>query len=526
MDTHADIVTLKGERRPPFVPSPAHASDEPEPLDAELPPPPAIVGVRGRRILWMIGLLALLLRILLLPIGHAWDLTVDYNVFIDLAKNHSPYDTFAYLSHIARSAGWDTVYEYYAYPPVPLYIYYPLARIYLFLHPQANYFIAVPGSFAVPNLSIDFFFLFKAPVWIADFLIAALLARMSGTIRGFRDYLLNPYVLLVSGAWTFDAIMLLGLIAGIYAVYKGKMIPAGIALAFGTMVKFFPAIAVPTVLIYLIKKKRPFKEIVLFLVAYGVACLIFLGPFLQGFLTVVGFHASRPGTGMTWQYLLNASAVFPLSVNLEPIRDTVAVFGTPILVISMLLAYWYIWRVEMTLNRMLIVTILGFYIGSKLVNEQYALLIFPFVWLEANQLRNAAWRWIYRLFWIIPLAFAMLNVPFTHFFVLFYHMILQDQALITINNITGFEWSMLPWTHPFYDQFIVVLLGFGFTGLSLVTLFWPVRWPTRLRYSMGKAETSESGNWQDVSQPSDEADLLPLGSKSILLAHTPGDPSF
>jgi hypothetical protein len=132
--------------------------DLPEPLDAELPRPPALVGTRGRRLLWMIGLLALLLRLLLLPLGHWWDVTIDYNVFIDLAKNHSPYDTFNMLSHIARSAGWDTVYEYYAYPPVPLYIYYPLAKLYILLHPHANYFFAVPGSYAVPNLSIDFFF--------------------------------------------------------------------------------------------------------------------------------------------------------------------------------------------------------------------------------------------------------------------------------------------------------------------------------------------------------------------------------
>ena len=104
-------------------------------------------------------------------------------------------------------------YEYYAYPPAPLYIYWPLAHLYAWLHPTATYFIPVSGTFAVPNLTPDFFFLLKLPIWIADFLVAALLARMSGTIRGWRDYLLNPYVLLVSAAWTFDAIMLLGLVA-------------------------------------------------------------------------------------------------------------------------------------------------------------------------------------------------------------------------------------------------------------------------------------------------------------------------
>jgi hypothetical protein len=461
--------------------------DAPESLDAELPAPPAIVGERGRRVLWMIGGLAVALRLLLLPIGHPWDITIDYNVFIDLMKNHSPYDTFNTLSHIARSARWDSVYEYYAYPPVPIYLYYPLAKFYGLLHPHATYFFAVPDSYAVPNLSIDFFFLLKAPIWIADFLIAALLARMSGTVRGFRDYLLNPYVLLISGAWTFDAIMVLGLVAGVYAVYKNKLIWSGIALAFGTMVKFFPVIAVPTILIYLIKKKRPLKEILLFLGSYAIACLIFLGPFLQGLLSVIGFHGTRPGGGMTWQYFWTASALFAQTSTLKPTLEALSVFSTPGLVIVMLLAYWYIWYTEMTLNRAIIVTILGFFVGSKLINEQYALMIIPFVWLEAYR-SQGAWRWFYRLFWIVPLAFAIMHVPIDRFFWLFYHMIWKDHAMITITGITGFEWSMLPWTHRVDDERISMLLAFSFFGLALVALFWPVRRPAWLQRD---ADTNE-----------------------------------
>jgi hypothetical protein len=245
---------------------------DPEPLDDELPDASEPVGKQRRRLLWTIGLLGLALRIILLPIGHWWDLTVDYNTFIDLARNVSPYTTMQYLSHIAYASGWDYNYEYYAYPPVPLYIYYPLAHIYAWLHPGATYYIPVSGTYAMPDLSFDFFLLLKLPIWIADFLIAALLGRMSGTIRGFRDYLLNPYVLLVSGAWTFDAIGVLGLVLSVYYVQKGKMVPSGLALAFGTMVKFIPAVAAPTIALYLIKKKRPVREIVLYLAAYGVGC--------------------------------------------------------------------------------------------------------------------------------------------------------------------------------------------------------------------------------------------------------------
>lgn len=45
----------------------APLTETPEPLDTELSPPSSIVGVRDRRSLWIIGLLALILRVLPLP---------------------------------------------------------------------------------------------------------------------------------------------------------------------------------------------------------------------------------------------------------------------------------------------------------------------------------------------------------------------------------------------------------------------------------------------------------------------------
>ncbi|MBO0794725.1 MAG: hypothetical protein J2P36_27755, partial [Ktedonobacteraceae bacterium] len=452
----------RGVKSTPGASTTSDAADAVMPLDTDLPQGPAIIGVRGRRILWMLGFLALGLRLIFLPLGHYWDLTIDYNVFIDLAHNHSPYETFRYLSNIAVSSRWDTVYQYYAYPPVPLYIYYPLAKLYALLHPHATYFIAESRTFAVPVLTPDFFFLLKLPIWIADFLVAALLARMSGTIRGFRDYLLNPYVLMISGAWTFDAIMLLGLVAAIYALQRHKLLLSGLALAFGTMVKFFPVIALPTMVIYLVKKNRPFKEIVLFVGSYVVACLALLGPFAGGVIEVLGFHDTRPGGGMNWQYIWSATAVFK-TIGWRLNLDALAAFGTPMLIIAMLLAYWYIWQKEMSLNRMIIVTLLGFFLGSKLINEQYALLIVPFAWLEAYRVQGA-WRWFYRLFWMIPLAFAIFHVPIDHFFFFLYRMVFKDRANITsLNGTTGFEWSMFLWKSPKYGQFIALVLACAFS---------------------------------------------------------------
>jgi glycosyltransferase involved in cell wall biosynthesis len=455
--------------------------DDPQPLDDDLPDAPEPAGNHRRRLLWVVALLALALRIVLLPVGHWWDLTVDYNVFVDLIRNHSPYDTMVYLSHIARAAHWDTYYEYYAYPPVPLYFYWPLAHIYALIHPNPHYFIPVSGSYAMPSLPIDFYFWLKLPMWIADFIIAGLLARMSGTIRGWRDYLLNPYVLLISAAWTFDAVMVLGLVLGVYWLQQGKFGRSGVALAFGTMVKFIPALAVPTFILFMIKKQRRVREIVLFVAAYAIASVVMLGPFLNGLLYVINFHSGRVGGGMTWQMYWRLSSFFPHGTNLDAISTAIGSFDMPTLAIVLLLAYWYMFVTDMRLNRMVIVTLLAFFVGSKLINEQYALVIFPFAFIEARQV-GGAWRWLARLFWIVPLAFAIMRVPIDRFLWLFYHTLFGSRAdVIAVTGVTGFESPFVPWKNVMIDQAGILVLGLAFFALSVIAILWPVR-PPRVRF--------------------------------------------
>ena len=481
---------------------------DPEPLDDELPDvssQPA--GARQRRLLWTIGILALVLRIILLPIGHWWDLTVDYNTFIDLARNVSPYSTMQYLSHIAYASGWDYNYEYYAYPPVPLYIYYPLAHLYALLHPNAAYYIPVSGTYAIPDLSLDFFFLLKLPIWIADFAIAALLARMSGTIRGFRDYLLNPYVLLVSGAWTFDAIMVLGLLLSVYFLQRNKLASSGVALAFGTMVKFIPAVAAPAIVLYLIKKKRPVREIVLFLAAYGIACLVLLGPFWNGLLYVVQFEANRVPGGMNWQMYFRLSTFFPNNANLDPLSLAVGAFGTPTLVIVLLLAYWYCFvSRNMSLNRMILVSLLAFLLGSKLVNEQYALVVFPFLFLEARRF-GGGWKWLARLFWIVPLLFAIVRVQIDRFLWLLYRDVWGAAAkAIAVTASTGFSGQFLPWSNLAEEHIITLVLGISFDVICLVAFFWPERRLIRPGHHLRAVESLDQVTFRDASVLETEAD--------------------
>lgn len=449
-------------------------------LDIDLPAGPvrrdplAYLASHRRGVLLVIAGVAVALRLLLLPLGHWWDMTTFYNTFVDLGHNQSPYDTMRYMSDLARSAGWNHYYEYYAYPPGPIYVYYPLARLFVWLHPHAEHFFAVSGSHAVPNLPWDFYAFYKLPIWAADFGVAAVLARMTGTVRSWRDYLLNPYVLLVSGAWTFDAIMVLGLVLGVYWLQRGRVGWAGVALAAGTMIKFVPGFIVPTCALYLIKRRRPPREVAVFLGAYLLVCLATTGPFLQGMLYVVGFQGARYGGGMNPIVYLTLWRLHP-DWNAVPALYAVSAFGTPALALTLLLAYWYTYLTEIPLSRMVLVTLLAYLVGTKLVNEQYALAIFPFTLIEARRL-GGVWRWLHRGLWLTALVFAIMHVPIDHFLWPLYHTVFGARAnVIARTGITGFDARIFPWNHERIQPLAVLALGIGFTALCLVGIFWPAR---------------------------------------------------
>jgi hypothetical protein len=431
----------------------------------------AIVPPRDRRVLWMIGLAALALRLALLPTGHWWDLTVDYNVFIDLGRNVSPYDTMAWLSHIAQSAHWWPFYEYYAYPPAPLYLYYPLAQLFHWLHPTATSFFPVQGSYAMPALPWDFYLLFKFPIWFADFGIAALLARMTGTARGARDYLLNPYVLLVSGAWTFDAIMVLGLLLGIYWTARGRPLWAGIALGAGTMVKYVPILVVPVVVIYLLKRRHSLREALVFVASYGVSCAVLIGPFLKGLLYVLQFQGQRMGGGMNWEAFFLVSPVLDPSANLDPLANTLSALSVPVLVVGLILGYWYCIEADISLHRMVLLTLAIYLVATKLVNEQYVLVLVPFTLMESYTAKGM-WTWIHRAFWATALAFAVFRVPIDRFLWPLYHTVLGPAAnVIAVTGATGLDSSYVPWHSEHLDAYAVLGLGVWCTVLCLLTIW-------------------------------------------------------
>jgi hypothetical protein len=471
--------------RMPDLPTPDDAITEPAdalaplPLDGDLPhgavrsDPLGWAWQHRRGVVWVVAGVALALRALLLPLGHPWDITTMYNTFVDLGHNTSPYATMRDLTDVARAAMWRVWYEYYAYPPGPIYLYYPLAQLFHWLRPAATYFFAAPGSVAMPRLPWDFYVFYKVPIWAADFGIAAVLARMTGTVRAWRDYLLNPYVLLISGAWTFDAVMVLGLVLGVYWLQRGRLGWAAAALAVGTMVKFIPAFIVPTCALYLIKRRRHPREVALFLGVYLAVCLALFAPFARGTLYILGFQGGRYGGGMNFQVYWTLWRLHPDWVNTTAMQFAAGAFGTPALILALLLAYWYVTVTEMPLSRMVVVTLLAYLIGTKLVNEQYVLALFPFTLIEARRL-GGAWRWLHHAFWLTALAFAIMHVPIDHFLWPLYHTVFGARAdVIATTGITGLDARLFPWNNERIQPLAVLLLGGGFTALCVAGLVWP-----------------------------------------------------
>ena len=443
----------------------------------------AFAGTRRARMFWQIATIALCRRVALLPLGHPWDTVTFYNMFIEWGHGQSPYSSLRTLSDIARAAGWGSAYEGFAYPPGALYLYYPLARLFVWLHPHLVAHYPVEGRLALPTLPLDFYLWLKLPFWLGDLGIAWLLARMTGSVRATRAYLLNPYVLLVSGCWTFDSVMVFALLLAAYLVQRERVGWSAAALAAGTMIKFVPGFVFPVFLLYLIARARPARRVALFAGVYAGVCLALLAPFTGDFLDVLAFEGARTGFGMHWEMILVVSQILPTGVDWHAINVAAGTFSLGALVIALLLAYRYVFQREVPLTRAVLFTLLVYLLASKLVNEQYVLALLPFSYLELHAARGqrTGWRWFHRLLWLTPLAFAAMNVPLDRFLLPFYHTLFGTAAsVITANGGTALASPYLPWYREPLRWIALDVLAVWFMLLVACALVWLARHPAAL----------------------------------------------
>ncbi|MBI4260759.1 MAG: hypothetical protein HY658_09370 [Actinobacteria bacterium] len=362
-------------------------------------------------------LLGLAIRLLLVPLHHPWDLQTFAGVWADLIHGRNPYtrmDELSLLTSSDRGTIFARNYEYFAYPPGILYVDYPLARLYGLAHPDFEPRLTVQNTVPVEPQPLGFMLLLKAPVLASDVGIFLLLLAMAGPAMA-RRFFLNPYVILVSGAWMFDSLPALTVVAAIWAGRRRRWGWAGALLGAGAVLKFLPAVLLPAFLLVAWRESggRRAARAVAGFAAVAVPRTL---PFLPGVMDVLRFHATRPGGGLTVFQAFRLVPAFRDGLLLEP-QAAGSALGALLLAAAMGGAVAWLLVRPMSLERASILMLAAFLLGSKVVNEQYVFLLVPLLLLELSRLSTERRELAYGLAWSLPLGFAAMNVPFLMFLV-------------------------------------------------------------------------------------------------------------
>jgi hypothetical protein len=374
-------------------------------------------------------LIGLAIRIVLIPFHHPWDLQTWYNMFVDLAHNHSPYETLRYLTYSTRSqwglihmdgakvlpVGQELFYEYYAYPPLPLLLYYPLAKLYALFRPLEYQFV-VEGALAAHHVPLAILALFKAPLIVADIGVAVLLWRLAGEARA-RAYFLNPFVILVSAAWMIEDLMILFVLLAFYLVTRKRYELAGLASGLGVLVKWTPGILWPVIGLWLLAERAPWRRQAAFHAVFLATCVAGIAPVWDGVRLVLQFHAMRPGANLSPHILLYVLAQWH-NPDIAWYYHVLSPFvGMVTLPLALGAAYLAQWRGRLPLATGACLAVVAFFLGSKIVNEPYVCVLLPLLLWEEAERPSEAKAFVFKAAYALPLAYAIINVPIPLFIV-------------------------------------------------------------------------------------------------------------
>lgn len=367
--------------------------------------------------------LGLVVRLIASLFTHPWDIQTFYNFFVDLARNHSPYETMAYLSHLARAhseVGWDYNFEYYAYPPLPILIYYLPAKLFSLIHLNLDYNFVISHAAPVVKIPWDFNLLFKLPLYLSDLGVAYLLFKKLD-MKSAKWFFLNPYVILISSSWMFDSLMTFFLLLSIVLLREGRLNLSALFLAFSAVTKFVPFFVFPALIIYFIKQEYSFKKILSFIGIFVLTNLAIILPFWEGFKFVLDFHSSRVGGGLT-PHLLLQQLPYYLSNNFITYKELLPIYhfvlpniGLLFMGVGILFVYYLIIKNNLSLNQVILISLLGYLIFNKIINEQYLFIAMPFLIWDLKESPSQIKFMLYQLLWALPLAFAIINVPILGF---------------------------------------------------------------------------------------------------------------
>src|SRR5438445_1701540 len=130
------------------------------------------------------------------------------------------------------------------------------------------------------NFILERIFL-RIPLILSDVGIFLLIFRFTSKVRYAAFYLLNPFIIYLTGAWgTYDSLMMLPLVSGFIWFAKGQRRLASVSFAISGLIKLFGFVPFGLLALENLFQKR-FKEFALQLATFiGLTFLTFT-PYLQ-----------------------------------------------------------------------------------------------------------------------------------------------------------------------------------------------------------------------------------------------------
>ena len=363
--------------------------------------------------------LSMVPRLIFMPISfHPWEAQTWFNVGYDVMTGKNPYVRF---SELASETG--RIYEYWAYPPFFIYILLPFYSLIYPYRPELAWVEDLSPPIEVTPFYANF--TVKIPMLLFDFLSAIviwkILTHLNKSLEERKKiviiWLFNPLLITISSVWGhFDVVAVFFHLASVYMLMKKKYVVSSVLLTFSILTKPYTIVFLPLHIVYILtKEKRRIYESIRYVVISGVfgvtACLPFIVYGFSDFLNAaVFFHAGRIGGGISYTNVAwLGSHYFNWSHQLQLLYTQIPSFLLPLFLIF---AYYYFYKNfgKFDIVTATLILFFGVYIFSKLINEPYTIWALPFFLLLYSKAKEL--RILYNVFWVIPLVFTSINVPF------------------------------------------------------------------------------------------------------------------
>jgi Gpi18-like mannosyltransferase len=341
---------------------------------------------------------------------HPWDTYVFQRTVADFVQlGLTPYETaLSDQDHLFLGRHLPIQQHWYAYPPLPL------------LLMLLSYFPVAFG--VVENLGLGRI-LIKLPAIAATLVLAAAARYLVASSPNLESpglatkraaqaekwFLFNPMFILIAAVWgQLEALLLVFLVAMILVLRTDRYAAAGAMWGASLLVKPFAAFLIPILSVHLVRRGGTQAALRFFgsgVLLASAVCLPFFLMEPRGFLhQTVFMHTERPPARYaplaTVYYLLReASEVWPASVP-DPgvsaaVIGAISLVLTLAVLIGLTLAYTKRSSSEHDLLFALGVTILGAFLVTKVLNEQYMLLPLGMLalWTFSSNTPHPATKW-------------------------------------------------------------------------------------------------------------------------------------